>query len=148
MISQEPNDWFQPNLTYLFSTPHRRTLLIFGSVGQRSRSFSAHLHIIKKILFPDDKSRTKWPISTKLGMLIWYPSQRNPIDFWVSRSKVKVILINLHFSFLDDKSNTNQPISIKPSILTEYPLQKIPIVLGLSRSRTNVKVILGLFALL
>ena len=70
MISQEPNDQFQPNLVCLFGTHHKGTLLIFGSVGQRSRSFSAHLHIIIKILFLDDKSRTKGSISTKLDILI------------------------------------------------------------------------------
>ena len=92
--------------------------------------------------------RTKWLISTKLSILIKYPPQKKLIDFGVSWSKVKVILINLHFSFPDDESNTNQPILIKPRILTEYPLQKNPIDFGLSRSRSNVKVILGLFALL
>ena len=148
MISQELNDWFQPNLIYLFSTSHRRTLLIFGSVGQRSRSFSAHLHIIIKILFPDDKSRTKRPISTKLDILIQYPPQKNPIDFGVSRSEVKVVLAHLHIDkeilFPDDKSRTKWPISTKLGMLIKYTPQKNPTDFGVRRSK--VKVIFSSFA--
>jgi len=40
--------------------------------------------------FPDDNSRTLWPRIMKLHRYIDHDSQMTPIDFEVTRSKVKV----------------------------------------------------------
>ena len=51
------HEWFQPNLKYLFSTTHRRTLLTLGVSWSKVKVVLAHLHINKEILFPDDKNQ-------------------------------------------------------------------------------------------
>ena len=63
-----------------------KCLLIFWSLGQMSRS--QWPEAVK--WFPDDNSRTLRPGITKLHRDIGHDRQMTPIDFQVTRSKVKV----------------------------------------------------------
>jgi hypothetical protein len=64
----------------------RWPLLIFRSLGQRSRS--RWLDTVK--WFPDDNSRKLTPRITKLHRYMDHDWQMTPFDFQVTRSKVKV----------------------------------------------------------
>ena len=66
----------------------RWPLLILRSLGQRSRS--QWPEAVK--WFPDDNSRTLRPGITKLHRDIGHDRQMTPIDFQVTRSKVKVAM--------------------------------------------------------
>jgi len=74
------------NLVGLLVMTHNWTLLVLRSVGQRSRS----VWPIAEKRFPFNNLRMLWSRDLILGSLVGYNQQMNPIDFEVSRSKVKV----------------------------------------------------------
>ena len=69
------------------------SLLIFGSLGQRSRSTGSNV----PKPFPINNSRTPQTITTffKLGPHIHHRQQRTLVDFGNTRSKVKVSGVNV-----------------------------------------------------
>ena len=67
-----------------------KTLLILGSAGQRSRSLLLKIEFLAKCSFPDDNLSIPYPIEMKLIQKEGIGKGKNPIDFGVSRSKVKV----------------------------------------------------------
>ena len=69
----------------------RGTLLMLGLLGQRSRSRGSNV----PKLFPIYNPRMPWPTFLKLGPHIRAGQQRNPIDFGVTGSKVKVTRSNV-----------------------------------------------------
>ena len=86
MITQERLGLGSWNFIGTLIMTGRWPLLILRSLGQRSRS--QWLEIVK--WFPDDNSRTLTPRIMKLHRYIDHDSQMTPIDFQVTRSKVKV----------------------------------------------------------
>ena len=61
--------------------------------------------------FPDDKSIANWQILIKVNMFIYHGLRKNPIDFGVNRSKVKITLTwfaffsQIHFRMIYGKLN-------------------------------------------
>ena len=91
----------------------RWPLLIFRSLGQRSRS--QWLEIVK--WFPDDNSRTLRPRIMKLHWYIDHDWLMTPTDFQVTRSKVKVTVTRnsnmVTFSCLSDRVHSFHLILFK-----------------------------------
>jgi len=86
MITQECLRLWSWNFLGTLIMTRRWPLLTFRSLGQRSRS--RWLDTVK--WFPDDNTRKLTPRIMKLHRYIDHDSQMTPIDFQVTRSKVKV----------------------------------------------------------
>ena len=83
-----------PNLVWGLVMTSARTLSTLRSLGQRSRSQWPW----RQKACPTDNWKTLWPTVFKLGMGVGHDLCKNPIDFEVIRSKVKVtVTLNIEY---------------------------------------------------